>query len=113
MFRYYRELGRVNEDFRRNKLRYFKKIIEIAEEYNGKAYLFGSQLRGSATAASDVDILVEVPCGVNWLEVLARLRREVGNPKFEFHVRCGEEAKLMKRMIKEYEDLESMIRKIK
>ncbi len=102
MFEYYRKLEEINKDYEENKKKYFKKISQIAKKYNGKAYLFGSQLKGNAIASSDVDILVEIPRNIYWLKVLNELRRRIRNPKFEFHVHYENEAEEMKRLIKDY-----------
>ncbi|MBB5254766.1 nucleotidyltransferase domain-containing protein [Sulfurisphaera ohwakuensis] len=106
MFEYYRKLEEEEKDFQQNKEKYFKIIVEIAKKYGGKAYLFGSRLKGTAIASSDVDILVEIPCNIYWLDVLSELMKSIKNPKFEFHVYCGKEAEEFKKLIKEYKELE-------
>ncbi|MFP3218261.1 MAG: nucleotidyltransferase domain-containing protein [Acidianus sp.] len=106
MFEYYRRLDEINKDYEKNKEKYFKEIAEIVRKYKGKAYIFGSQLKGNAIAASDVDILVEIPCEVYWLEVLTELRMKIRNPKFEFHVHCVKEAEEMKKLIKIYKEID-------
>ncbi|BDB98041.1 nucleotidyltransferase domain-containing protein [Saccharolobus caldissimus] len=107
MFEYYnKRLREINEDFKKNKDKYFKIISEIAKKYKGKAYLFGSQIKGTAIASSDVDVLIEIPCNVYWLTVLSELMREIRNPKFEFHIHCGKEAEELKKLIKDYIELD-------
>ncbi|BDC17964.1 hypothetical protein [Acidianus sp. HS-5] len=67
--------------------------------------MFGSQLKGNAIASSYVDILIEIPCNVYWLDVISELMRKVRNPKFEFHVHCVKEAEELKKLIKDYVEL--------
>ncbi|WP_152943640.1 hypothetical protein [Acidianus ambivalens] len=50
MFEYYRRLDEINKDYEKNKEKYFREIAEIVRKYKGKAYIFGSQLKGNAIA---------------------------------------------------------------
>ncbi len=103
-------LEEMNKDFEKNKEKYFRKIREIAEKYNGKAYIFGSYLRGESLAGSDVDVLVVVPENVDRLKVLFELRKEIKNRKFEFHVLNKKEGKLFLKLIGEYMEIQGLLR---
>jgi len=105
MREYYKRLERINADFAENREMYFSIIREIAEKYGGRAYLFGSQLKGNAIAASDVDVLVVIPNEVHWLDVLVELKEKVRNPKFQFHVRNVKEAEVIMWLIGQSREL--------
>jgi predicted nucleotidyltransferase len=105
MHRYLEVLRRYQEDLERNLDRYLKALREVAEKYGGRAYLFGSYLRGERIAASDVDVLLEVPQGADRFEVLHEARRRAPNPKLEIHVLNESEAWLFKRLVKELKAL--------
>jgi len=105
MYEYYKRLKKINEDFVENREKYFLIIKEIVKKYEGKAYLFGSFLKGSAIAASDIEILIEIPNNVYWADVLNELKSKINNPKFEFHVYNKEEAEIIKKLIKDYKEI--------
>ncbi len=94
-----------NEDYTRNKSIYLAEIKRIAEAHGGKAYLFGSEARGEAIAASDVDILVEIPDQEDRLTVLLELRKSIRNTKLEFHVLNKADTAIFKRLIKYYVEI--------
>ncbi|GGP19965.1 hypothetical protein GCM10007981_05800 [Thermocladium modestius] len=96
---------RKNEDYRRNRSTYLAEIKRIAEAHGGKAYLFGSEAKGEAIAASDVDILVEIPDQEDRLMVLLELRKSIRNTKFEFHILNETDAAIFKRLIKYYVEI--------
>lgn len=102
MLEYLEILKRENEDFEKNKEKYFEKIKEIAKKYSAKVYLFGSYLKNEALAGSDVDILFVIPKNFNRIEVLLELRKNVKNRKFEFHVIYEDEEKVYLNFIKDY-----------
>ncbi len=95
---------RKNMDYRRNRSKYLAQIKSIAEAHGGKAYLFGSEARGDAIAASDVDVLIETPSN-DRLRVLLELRGTIRNTRFEFHVLNQGDAEPFKQMIKEYMEI--------
>lgn len=56
-------------------------------------------------AASDIDILVEVPNNVDRLQVLHKIRRLVPNKKIEIHVLNKSDAEVFKKIIKVFKEL--------
>jgi len=88
-------------DLRENLGAYLDHIRRVAEEHGGVAYLFGSALKGGWIAASDVDILVEVPDDVDRISVLLKIRKVVKNPKVEVHVLNRRDSEAFKRLIGE------------
>lgn len=95
-------LKKENEDFEKNKEKYFEKIKEICKKYEAEAYLFGSYLKGEALAGSDVDVLIVIPKKFNRIEVLLELRKNIRNRKFEFHVIYNEEKSIYLKFIKDF-----------
>jgi len=100
MLRYYRLLKAKIEDLNANLDSYLERLKGLAERYKGGVYIFGSALRGRAIAASDVDVLIEVPDNVDRLEVLHEARRLVPNTKVEIHVLNISDAKEFKKLVK-------------
>ena len=100
MLRYYRLLKAKIEDLNANLDSYLERLKGLAERYKGRVYIFGSTLRGRAIAASDVDVLIEVPDSVDRLEVLHEARRLVPNTKVEIHVLNISDAKEFKKLVK-------------
>uniref|UniRef100_A0A7C1II02 Nucleotidyltransferase domain-containing protein n=1 Tax=Fervidicoccus fontis TaxID=683846 RepID=A0A7C1II02_9CREN len=72
---------------------------------NGRLYIFGSYLKGGYIAASDVDVLLEVPDNVDRLQVLHEARRLVKNRRIELHVLNHSDAEEFKKIIKEYKEI--------
>ena len=105
MHEYLDYLDKRERDFEKNKKRYFKKISEIAEKHGGKAYIFGSYVKGESLPGSDIDILVIIPKEANRIKVLNELRMEIPNTKFEFHVLHEEEGKYFLRKLDKKEKL--------
>ncbi len=98
-------LRRRRLDLERNLDRYLELLKRLAEEYGGRAYLFGSRLSGEALPSSDVDVLIEVPDTVDRLEVLHRARRLVPNTLVEIHVLNESDAREFKRLVKQLKPL--------
>lgn len=106
MFRIIRETREeILRDFEMNKEVYFERIRETVKKFNGKAFLFGSYLKGEAIASSDVDVLIVVPSGVKRIEVLKELTTKISNPRFEFHVIHEDEAELYYKFFKPFREL--------
>ena len=95
----------ILEDFRRNKERYFSMIRQISKENNGKAYVFGSYVKGGWKGGSDVDILIVIPDDANRIAILNEISEKIRNPIFEFHVIHEKEEKFYLRMIKDFKPL--------
>jgi len=55
---------------------------------------------------SDVDVLIEVPDGVDRLEVLHEARKLVPDRKVEVHVLNESDTQLFKSIIKHYREVE-------
>jgi predicted nucleotidyltransferase len=62
-------------------------------------------LKGEYIAASDVDVLLEVPDSVDRLQVLHEARRLVKNRRIELHVLNHSDAEEFKKIIKEYKEI--------
>jgi predicted nucleotidyltransferase len=62
-------------------------------------------LKGGYIAASDVDVLLEVPDNVDRLQVLHEARRLVKNRRIELHVLNHSDAEEFKKIIKEYKEI--------
>jgi len=105
MRRYIEFLRRRRRDLEENLGRYLRELKELAERYGGRAYLFGSLLLGEAIAASDVDVLLEIPDGVDRLAVLREARHRVPNTLVEIHVLNASEAEVFKRLVKKVKQL--------
>ena len=105
MHRYFKYLRESKRDLEENLEKYLKALRGLATRYNGRLYIFGSYLKGDYIAASDVDVLIEVPDSVDRLQVLHEARRLVQNRRIEIHVLNRSEAELFKRIIKEYKEV--------
>lgn len=62
-------------------------------------------MKGGYIAASDVDVLLEVPDNVDRLQVLHEARRLVKNRRIELHVLNHSDAEEFKKIIKEYKEI--------
>lgn len=102
---YLEHLRRRRRDLEENAGRYLGLLKGLAERYGGRLYVFGSRLRGDALASSDLDVLLEVPDGVDRLEVLHEARRLVPNSMVEIHVLNESDAQLFKRLIRDYREV--------
>jgi predicted nucleotidyltransferase len=105
VYRYFKYLRESKRDLEENLEKYLEELRGLATRYNGRLYIFGSFLKGDYTAASDVDVLIEVPDCVDRLQVLHEARRLVQNRRIEIHVLNRSEAELFKRIIKEYKEV--------
>ncbi len=105
MLRYLDYLKILREDLEKNLEKYLEVIKSIAKRYGGKAYIFGSYIKGGYIAASDIDILIEVPNNVDRLQVLHKIRRLVPNTKIEIHVLNKSDAEEFKKIIKVFKEL--------
>jgi predicted nucleotidyltransferase len=105
MYRYLEYLKKCRRDLEENLRNYLRIIKEVASRYGGKAYIFGSYIRGEDIGASDIDVLVEIPDGIDRLEVLHEVRRFVKNRKVEIHVLNESDAQVFKKLIKHYREI--------
>ncbi len=94
MHMYIEYLKRLKKDIDENLENYLKALKDLAARCNGKLYLFGSRIKGEAIAASDVDILIEIPDDVDRLKALHEARRIATNTKIEIHVLNEEDAEV-------------------
>ena len=95
----------ILEDFKKNRERYFSLIRQISKENNGKAYVFGSYVKGGWKGGSDVDILIVIPDRAERREILKEISEKIRNPIFEFHVIHQKEEKFYLKMIKDFKPL--------
>lgn len=105
MHRYYEYLKRTQKNLAENLEKYLKALRDLAERYGGKAYVFGSYIKGEYIAASDIDVLIEIPDSVDRLQVLHEARRLVPNRRVEIHVLNYSDAEVFKRLIKDYKEI--------
>ncbi len=105
MHRYIEALRRRREDLDKNLEMYLSRLSALARKYGGRAYIFGSRVRGDALPSSDVDVLIVVPDGVDRLEVLHEARRLVPNTLVDIHVLNEGDAAAFMKMIKELKPL--------
>ncbi len=87
----------------RNLEMYLLRLSVLAWRYGGRAYIFGSRVRGDALPSSDV--LIVVPDGVDRLEVLHEARRLVPNTLVDIHVLNVDDAVVFMKMIEELKPL--------
>ncbi len=102
MHKYIEYLRKQKKDLEENLENYLKALKDLAAKYNGKLYVFGSRIKGEAIAASDVDVLIEIPDDVDRLKVLHEAKKLALNTKIEIHVLNKEDAEIFKRTIKNY-----------
>ena len=100
MLGYLELLRERNRDLEARLHEYLAALKDLAEALGGAAYLFGSAARGEAIAASDVDVLIEVPDHADPLQVMLIARRLAPNRKIEIHVLRHSEAETLKRLAK-------------
>jgi len=105
MHEYLDYLEKREKDFQMRKKEYFEEIAQIAKRFGGKAYVFGSYIKGESLPGSDVDVLVIVPNNVDRLQVLYELREKIRNRKLEFHVLNEDEGILFLSMLDKYIEL--------
>lgn len=105
MHKYIDYLRKQKRDLEENLENYLKALKDLAAKYNGKLYIFGSYIKGEAIAASDVDILIEIPDDVDRLKVLHEARKITPNTKVEMHVLNKEDAEIFKKIIKNYVEI--------
>jgi len=105
VYRYLEARRRYRRDLEENLGRYLEALRSLAESLGGRAYLYGSRVRGDALPSSDVDVLIEVPDNVDRLEVLHRARRLVPNPLVEIHVLNKSDADLFKKLVARLREL--------
>jgi len=103
--RYFEHLRKSKKDLEENIDKYLSALRKLADIYNGRLYIFGSYLKGGYIAASDVDVLLEVPDNVDRLQVLHEARRLVKNRRIELHVLNHSDAEEFKKIIKEYKEI--------
>jgi len=97
MLRYFEYLRKSKKDLEENLENYLKALKELATKYNGRLYVFGSYVKGEYIAASDVDVLLEIPDNVDRLNVLHEARKAVQNRRIEIHVLNSSEAEVFKK----------------
>ncbi len=105
MYRYLEYLKKCKKDLDKHLWDYLKTIRDIASKYKGRAYIFGSYVKGENIGASDVDVLIEIPDGVSRLEVLHEVRKIIQSRKIEIHVLNESDAQLFKEIIKHYREI--------
>ncbi|MCS7369572.1 MAG: nucleotidyltransferase domain-containing protein [archaeon GBS-70-058] len=105
MYRYLDYLKRSKEDLEENFGKYLEILNGIAKKYGGKAYMFGSYVKGEYISASDIDILIEIPNNIDRFIVLHEARRLVQNRRVEIHVLNESDAKIFKELIKVYKEI--------
>lgn len=105
MSKYVEYLRRRRKDLENNLDGYLRMLKELATDYNGKLYVFGSYIRGEAIALSDIDVLLEIPDNIDRLEVLHKARKLVPNSKIEIHVLNKKDAEEFKKIIKKYVEI--------
>ena len=105
MYRYLEVLEKRRKDLEKNMNRYLKLLRELARRYGGRAYIFGSRLKGEALPSSDVDILIVIPDQVNRLQVLHGARRLAPNTLIEIHVINENDAKIFIKLVKEFKPI--------
>ena len=105
MHRYLEYLKMLRVDLEKNLEKYLEIIRNAAQRYEGKAYIFGSYVKGDYIAANNVDIPVEVPDDVDRLQVLHEIRRLVLNTEIQIHVLNKTDAEKFKRIIKIFKEL--------
>ncbi|MCC6009652.1 MAG: nucleotidyltransferase domain-containing protein [Fervidicoccaceae archaeon] len=105
MHRYFEHLKKSKKDLEENIDKYLSELRKLATIYKGRLYIFGSYLKGEYIAASDVDVLLEVPDSVDRLQVLHEARRLVKNRRIELHVLNHSDAEEFKKIIKEYKEI--------
>jgi predicted nucleotidyltransferase len=105
MYRYFDYLKESKRDLEENLGKYLEILKSIAEKYGGKAYMFGSYVKGGYIGASDIDILIEIPDNIDRFKVLHEARRLVQNRRVEIHVLNESDAKTFKELIKVYKEI--------
>jgi predicted nucleotidyltransferase len=105
MNKYLEYLKMLRDDLEQNLDKYLDAIKCVAQRYGGKAYIFGSYIKGGYIAASDIDILVEMPENIDRLQVLHEIRRLAPNTKIEIHVLNKSDAEEFKKIIKVFKEL--------
>jgi predicted nucleotidyltransferase len=105
MYRHIEYLKRTRKDLEENLEKYLSALKSLAEKNGGKAYIFGSYLRGENIAASDIDILIEIPDNIDRLSVLHEARKVASNTRIEIHVLNKKDAEIFKQLIKEYKEI--------
>lgn len=105
MSRYVEYLRRRRRDLEGNLDRYLNILKELVGRYGGKLYLFGSRVKGNALVSSDLDVLLEIPDGVDRLKVLHEVRRAIPNSMVEIHVLNESDAQIFRKLIKEYREV--------
>lgn len=97
----FRVLGKRRRDLEENLDKYLKLLQDLARKYNGRAYLFGSRIKGEALPSSDVDVLLVIPDNVDRLQVLHKARRLVPNTLIEIHVLNENDVEVFAKLVKE------------
>ncbi|MCC6016670.1 MAG: nucleotidyltransferase domain-containing protein [Desulfurococcaceae archaeon] len=105
MHRYLEYLKMLRVDLEKNLEKYLEIIRNAAQRYEGKAYIFGSYVKGDYIAANNVDIPVEVPDDVDRLQVLHEIRRLVLNTEIQIHVLNKTDAEEFKKIIEIFKEL--------
>lgn len=98
------EAKRKEEVFRRLN-HYLKKLKKTVSEMDpsGRAFLFGSAMRGEYALTSDVDVLILT--NLKPAKVIARLREEGFDEPFEFHVVNEREFETYKCFVRELREI--------
>jgi predicted nucleotidyltransferase len=105
MHRYLEYLKMLRVDLEKKLEKYLEIIRNAAQRYEGKAYIFGSYVKGDYIAANNVDIPVEVPNDVDRLQVLHEIRRLVPNTEIQIHVLNKTDAEEFKKIIEIFKEL--------
>lgn len=105
MHRYLEFLERRRRDLEENLGNYLELLRDLARRHGGRAYLFGSRIKGEALPSSDVDVLIVVPDSVDRLRVLHEARRLVPNTLVEIHILNESEAEDFVKLVKSLKPL--------
>jgi predicted nucleotidyltransferase len=105
MYRHIEYLKKTRKDLEENLEKYLSDLKSLAEKHGGKAYIFGSYLRGGNIAASDIDILIEIPDNIDRLSVLHEARKVAPNTRIEIDVLNKRDAEIFKELIKDYKEI--------
>ena len=90
---------RYIRDLQENLHKYLNILKELAQQYGGKAYIFGSRARGNALPSSGVDIPIVIPDNVDRLKVLHEARKKIRNPLIDIHVLNESDAKTFIKLL--------------
>jgi len=97
VYKYFDYLKNTKRDLDENIQKYLMALRDLAKKYNGRAYVFGSYIKGENICASDIDVLLEIPDDIDRLSVLHEARKLVSNRRIEIHVLNKSDAEVFKK----------------